>query len=148
MRFSAGARCAAPTTTLPSFAVYAAAGSGGTLRELSIFNATDVAFEVVLQRLTTAGTATTITMGAGSKHNNNSPVAVCVAKRDFTSTPPTKETGDLGYRAVIGAAKGSGIVFTFGDTGLVIPAGTANGIGVLLETGTGQIAQCYAAWDE
>ena len=60
---------------------------------------------------------------------------------------------DLGYRAVLGAAVGSGVIWTFGDDGILIGEPDAveavtNGIGVILETGTGQICQVYMSWDE
>jgi len=54
---------------------------------------------------------------------------------------------------VLGAAVGSGVIWTFGDDGLAITAAdavesTANGIGPVVATGTGQICQCYMVWDE
>lgn len=46
------------------------------------------------------------------------------------------------------AAIGGAMIWTFGDTGLIIPAGTANGIGVICPVGTGQILDYYIDWDE
>jgi len=40
------------------------------------------------------------------------------------------------------------MVWTFGDTGLEIDAGTANGVGVVVATGTGQVIDFYVVWDE
>ena len=51
-------------------------------------------------------------------------------------------------QTTLGAAVGSGWVWTFGDEGLQIPEGTANGIGIYIPTGTGQILDYYIFWDE
>jgi hypothetical protein len=39
------------------------------------------------------------------------------------------------------------VIWTFGD-GIRIPVGAANGVGVVVENGTGQACQIYAVWDE
>jgi hypothetical protein len=48
----------------------------------------------------------------------------------------------------LGAAIGAGVIWTFGDQGIRIPTGTANGVGVVVENGTGQACQVYMVWDE
>jgi hypothetical protein len=48
----------------------------------------------------------------------------------------------------LGAAIGAGVIWTFGDAGIRIPVGAANGVGVVVENGTGQACQIYAVWDE
>jgi len=144
-RFSGGAKTTnAGSTTLPLIALHAAAGSGGTLREIGIFNTTAVAADYKLVRLTTAGTpGSTITV---DKQNPNLQAAACVLAQSYSSTAPT--TADLGYRGSLGAAIGAGIIWTFGADGLVIPAAVANGVGIVVENGTGQIVQAYFVWDE
>jgi len=72
--------------------------------------------------------------------------ASCTAVSTHTVAPTLGD--DLGYRASIGAAIGAGVIWTFGDSGLRIPVGTANGIGVIAENGTGQAAQIYLVFDE
>ena len=57
-------------------------------------------------------------------------------------------TGQVIRQASLGAAIGSGVIWTFGDAGLVIVLGTANGIGIHCPTGTGQICDYYIDWDE
>jgi len=123
--------------------IYAAAGSGGAIREIGIFNTTAVPVAIRLARLTTQGTP-----GAGLTEDNNDPngpPALCTAF-DTHSVGPTIGA-DLGKRAVLGAAVGAGIIWTFGASGLVIPKGTANGIGIVV-IGTGQILDWYMDWDE
>jgi hypothetical protein len=129
--------------------LYSPAASTGTLREVGCFNTTATALEIFLTRLTTTGT-----QGAGlteARYNPKGPPALCTA---FTTHSADATLGDdLGYRAVLGAAVGSGVIWTFGDSGIQIGLPDAvelvtNGIGIILETGTGQICQCYVVWDE
>lgn len=144
MRYSAGAKSSAGSTALPLLSLYAAAGVGAKVREVGVFNTTNTAVDVKLVRLTTAGT-----QGAGlteSKHDPESAAASCTAFQTHSGSPSLGD--DLGYRAALGAAIGAGIIWTFGDTGLRIPVGVANGIGVIVENGSGQACQIYFVWDE
>lgn len=143
-RYSGGATSAgAGSTTLPLMALHGAAGVGGRVREIGVFNTTNTAALVKLVRLTTAGTpGTAITV---DKQDPNSNSAQCVLAQTYTVAPTV---ADLGYRVPLAAAEGAGIAWTFGDSGLIIPAGTANGIGVIVESGTGQICDIYFVWDE
>ncbi len=148
-RFSAGVLTGAGTSLRPMISVYSAAGSTGVLREVGVFNTTATAVAIMLTRLTTTGT-----QGAGlteARHNPKKPPALCTA---FTSHTADATLGDdLGYRAVLGASVGSGVIWTFGDDGIAIGEPDAveavtNGIGVILENGTGQACQAYLIWDE
>jgi len=148
-RFSAGVLTGAGTSLRPMMSVYSAAASVGTLREVGVFNTTATAVALFLTRLTTTGT-----QGAGlteARYNMKGPPALCTAFTTHTADATLGE--DLGYRAVLGAAVGSGVIWTFGDAGLVIGAADAveavtNGIGLILENGTGQACQAYMIWDE
>lgn len=148
-RFSSGDRTGAGSTTLPLLSIYSAAASTGVLREVGIFNTTATALEVYLSRLTTAGT-----QGAGlveARYNPKKQPALCTVFTTHTVAPTLGD--DLGYRAVLGAAIGSGVVWTFGDDGIMIAEPDAveavtNGIGILIENGTGQVCQAYMVWDE
>lgn len=145
-RYSAGAKATAVGSTARGIiSLWGATGSGGTVREIGITNSSSVNFDVVLRRLTAqgAGVGTNLTEG---KQNSNSPAAAMSAYSVATVDHTVGD--DLGYRASLGAAVGAGVVFTFGADGLTIPAGTANGIGLLLENGTAQAAQVYVVWDE
>jgi len=143
-RYAAGVKSSAGSTVLPLASLYAAAGSGGALREVGISNTTSTALDVKLVRLTTTGT-----QGAGlteGKYNPNSPAAACTAFTTHSAGPTLGD--DLGYRQTLGAAVGAAVIWTFGETGLIINAGTANGIGVIIETGAGQPCQIDLVWDE
>ena len=148
-RFSAGVRSTAGTSLRPMMSLYSPAASTGILREVGCFNTTATALEIFLTRLTATGT-----QGAGlteAQYNPKGPPALCTA---FTTHTADATLGDdLGYRAVLGAAVGSGVIWTFGDSGIQIGLPDAvelvsNGIGIILENGTGQICQTYFVWDE
>ena len=142
-RFSAGVETGAGSTTLPLISVYAAAGSGCALREFGITNTTVVTFRVRLVVLTTTGT-----QGAGlveGKHDPNS-APLCSVFGTHTVAPTLGD--DLGYRATIGEAKGGGIIWTFGGTGIIIPKGVANGVGLIIVSGAGQVSDAYFVFDE
>lgn len=143
-RYSAGVKTGAGSTALPIISVYAAAGVGGTLRAVGLTNTSSTAVDLKLVRLTTQGTpGTGLTEG---KHNPESAAASCTAFTTHSANPSLGD--DLGYRWSLGAAIGAGLIETFGDTGLRILVGTANGIGIIVETGTGQPIQAYLVWDE
>ena len=55
---------------------------------------------------------------------------------------------DAGYRCQLGAAIGSGCIWTFGDSGFVLPAATAAAVGIVVENGSGQACQAYFVWSD
>lgn len=143
-RYSAGAKTTAGSTVLPIISLYSAAAVGAKIREIGVFNTTSTAVDVKLVRLTSAGT-----QGAGlteAKYDPDSAAASCTAFNTHSANPSLGD--DLGYRASLGAAVGAGIIWTFGDQGLRVPVGTGNGLGVIVENGTGQACQAYVIWDE
>ncbi len=143
-RYSAGVLTGVGSPTLPIISIYAAAAVRGAIKEIGVFNTTATALDIALRRLTTAGT-----QGAGlteSKHDPDSAAASMTAFTTHTGAPTLGD--DLGYRASLGAAIGSGVIWTFSDKGLLVPVGVANGIGVIIENGTGQACQAYVIWDE
>lgn len=145
-RFSGGARSTgAGSTTLPVGALCGTANGGGRLREVGIFNTTTTAVIVALKRLTSAGTP-----GSGlveDPWDANLAGPQCVLFDTYTSTGPTLGN-DLGFRKTIAGIVGDGVIWTFGAEGIVIPKGTANGIAIIPASGTGQILDWYAVWDE
>lgn len=144
-RYSAGQRStSAGSTALPIGSVYSSASVGGTLREVGVFNTTTTACAVMLARLTSTGTqGSALTETA---HSLNAPTASLTAVGAHSAGTPVGS--DLGYRATLGAAAGAGVIWTFGAEGLQINAGTTNGIGIVVATGTGQICDFYFCWDE
>jgi hypothetical protein len=144
-RYSAGARTAAGSTTLPIISIYSSATVNPRVREIGVFNTTNTAFSVTIVRLSTAGTrGTTLTPGAFDATG----IAASTTAYNTHTVAPTI-AANLGYVATLGAAAGAGILWTFGnDVGLTCAVGVTNGIGVIVSTGTGQIADAYIVWDE
>lgn len=146
-RYSCGVRTGAGSTTLPIISLYNPASSNGTIVEIEVFNTTATAVALKLIRLTTTGT-----QGAGlteTAHEAVAGTALCTGFTTHTVAPTLG--GDLGYNVTLGAAIGSGVIWTFGgnvgglSTGL---SGTGNGVGVIVATGTGQVCDATITWDE
>ncbi len=142
-RFSVGGRTGAGSATLPIISLYAAAAVGGAIREIGVFNTTAVAVALKLSRLDTAGTKpAALTDG---EYDQDGPVASCTVHLTHTVGPTIDEEF---RRVTLGAAIGSGIIWTFGDKGLIVPVGVANGIGLVVAVGTGQVCDAYIDWEE
>ena len=143
-RFSAGGLTTAGSTTLPVVGLIGSAGVQARIREIGVFNTTATAVALKLVRITTAGTP-----GAtlASQNGNMDPTSsIALLKNTFSGTAPT--TVDLGFRCVLGAAVGSGFVWTFEDWDLTTLVLANSGIGILVENGTGQALQTYFKWLE
>jgi hypothetical protein len=143
MRHSiAGRSTVAGTSARAIASVFAIAAVGLKLREVGVFNTTSTAVAVSLVRFTNA-----TGVGAG------------LTEVDYDPANPAQATGFAGHtadgavgsplrQASLGAAVGSGVIWTFGDSGILVPVGTANGIGIICPTGTGQLLDYYYDWDE
>lgn len=146
MRVSVAGRSTVVGTSARAIAsVFAIASKGFRLREVGIFNTTTTALAAALARFTAAtnvGTGLTeVTWDGGIDQAAPSITAFAGHTGDGT-------VGGVLRYATIGAAAGAGVIWTFGDSGIVVPPGTANGIGVICPTGTGQILDYYFDWDE
>lgn len=144
-KFAAGLTTSAGSTTLPVCALVG--GTGGRIRitEIGVFNTTSTAVNLVLCRLSTAGTPGT---AATSRITDAADAATAVGtlRNTYTSTAPT--TTDLGIGFPLAAAVGTGVVLTFPDDTLTIPATANAGIGLLVESGTGQAVRVWFRWNE
>jgi hypothetical protein len=139
----AGRSTIAGTTLRGQFSIYSVAGSGFALREVGVFNTTSTALAIALVRFTATGTqGAALTEG---EYHEDAPVPLATG---FAGHTADATVGQVIRQASLGAAIGSGVIWTFGDTGLVVQPGTANGIGIIIPTGTGQICDYYADWDE
>ncbi len=141
-RYSGGILTAVGSVSLPIVSLYAVAGSGARLMEVHLFNTTTTAVQLRLMRLTTAGTKPGAT--TDGEYDENAPPALAQFHGTHTGGPTL---GTEFKRVELGAAIGAGIIWTFGANGLVIPLGTANGIGVV-PVGTGQIVSANLVWEE
>lgn len=144
-RYSTGGRSSAGSTTLPIASLYNTAAVAGQILEIGVFNTTTSAVALKLIRVTTAGT-----QGTGLTETAHGATAVAASLTGFNthSVAPTLG-GDLGYNVTLGAAIGSGVIWTFGGNGLSTgPIGTGNGVGILVATGTGQVCDFWFTWTE
>jgi hypothetical protein len=143
-RYSIAGRSTVIGTTLRAVAsLFATASVGAKIVEVGIFNTTATAVAASLVRFTNA-----TGVGAGlteAEYDELAPPPLCTG---FAGHTADGATGQVFKQCVLGAAIGSGVIWTFGGTGLVIQVGTANGIGVICPTGTGQILDYHIDWDE
>ena len=143
MRHSVAGRSTVVGTTVRAVAsIFSVAATGINLREVGVFNTTTTAVAVALCRFTNA-----TGVGAG------------LTEVDWDEAKVARVTGFAGHTAdgavgsnfryaSLGAAIGSGVIWTFGDNGFVVAVGTGNGVGIICPTGTGQILDYYIDWDE
>lgn len=143
-RYAFGMRgTVAGTNARAMMSLFASAGVGGRLREVGVFNTTTTALAIALARFTNA-----TGVGAGQtegEYDENAPAPSCTI---FAGHTADGGVGQILRQGTIGAAAGSGIIWTFGDSGIIIQPGTANGLGIIVPTGTGQICDLYFEWDE
>lgn len=133
----------AGTAALPNVSLYATAASRPRIQQIALFNTTSSAVTVSINRLTTAGT-----QGAGlTEVAIDSPDHAAVATGFAGHTAGPTIGGEVA-RETLGAAIGSAVIFTFSPAELEIPAGTANGVGVIVPTGTGQVLDYTIIWAE
>lgn len=144
-RYSAGLLTGAGSTTLPLIGLVGASGIRPRVWEVGMFNTSSTAVALKLVRMSTAGTP-----GSASSAilqyvpEDTAPVAHVYGT--YTSTGPT--ITDAGYRCVLGALPGSGVIWTFGTDGIDLPNVAAAGLGIVVENGTGQAVQAYFVWSE
>ena len=135
----------AGSATLPSTSIYSLGTGDCWLVEVGITNTTVTAYEVSLVRLTSAGTQGAAAGSWGSEESILNLTAKMSAVQAHTVAPGL---GPEMRRASIGASIGSGVIFTFGGRGLLLPSGTANGLGLITIAGTGQLADVYWSIDQ
>lgn len=141
--FSVAGRSTVVGTTLRAGAsLFGTAGVRPHVKEIGVFNTTAVAFAAAVVRFTNA-----TGVGAGLTE-----VAIDQTPQAAVATGFAGHTADGAVsaairQAAIGAAIGAGIIWTFPEA-LVIPHTTADGIGIICPTGTGQIFDYYISWME
>lgn len=132
-----------PNATLPGVSLYATSAVQPRIFQVGVFNTTATAAMLALMRLTTAGT-----QGTGlTEVPVDDPTKVAVAT-GFAGHTVAPTLGGEVRRVTLGAAAGSGVVWTFGPTGLVVPSGTGNGVGVTSPTATGQVFDYFIEWED
>jgi hypothetical protein len=124
--------------------LFAPATGKGIIREISCSNTTSTAVIVGVIRFSAA-----TNVGAGlteAEYDTGGNVPLCTGFAGHTADGTT--SGGAIDVFQLGAAVGSGIVWTYGGDGLIVPEGTANGVGIYIPSGTGQICTYRITWDE
>jgi len=142
-RYSASLIQGVGTVLLPASSLYCGANLDKRLFEVHVQNTTAVACLYNLVRLDTAGTKPAAI--ADNPYEPGGPTAEAGVSNTHTVGPTLDEMIE---RLVFGAAVGAGVILTFGDKGILIPKGVANGIGIILASGTGQVLNATWVWEE
>lgn len=137
----AGRSTVVGTSARACFSLFSTAAVTARVVEVGIFNTTSTAVAASLVRFTAA---TNVGVGlTESKHRPESAAATCTG---FAGHTGDRTVGDTLAQASLGAAVGSGVIWTF--DGIYTLLGTANGVGVICPSGTGQILDYYLVWEE
>jgi len=146
MRASVAGRSTVVGTSLRAIAsLYGVANKGFRLREVGVFNTTTTGVAVSLVRFTNAtGVGSALTRVVWDEDKDTIGTQ-CTA---FAGHTADGAVGSPIRQASLGAVVGSGVIWTFGEYGFEVKAGTTNGCGVICPTGSGQILDYYYDWEE
>lgn len=143
-RFAVAGRSSVAGTNLRAqVSLFATTAVRPAIREIGVFNTTSTALAVGVARFTAAGS-----VGAGLTEVAIDAPEVTPLATAFAGHTADGSVGGVIRAASLGAAVGSGVIWTFPDPGLIIAAATANGVGIIVPTGTGQICDFYIEWTE
>lgn len=142
-RCSAAGRTSAVPTAVRGPSLYATTVIRPRIREIGVFNTTVTAVAVALARASATGT-----QGAGLTEVCESDDSHVVLGTAFNTHTADATVGGPIRQASLGAAIGSGVIWTFGDDGLVLSNATTSGVVIILPTGTAQHLDFYFVWDE
>jgi hypothetical protein len=143
------ARCAVAgrTSAVPTAArgpsLYATAAVKPRIREIHVFNTTATACAVAVCRASATGT-----QGAGLTEVCLDDDTRTIVATGFNTHTADATVGSPVRQASLGALIGSGVIFTFGDDGLVLNNATTAGIVITCPTGTGQHLDFVIEWIE
>ena len=143
------ARCAVAgrTSAVPTAArgpsVYATAAIRPQIRKIEVYNTTATAAAVGIARATATGT-----QGAALTEVCLSDDSRTVIATGFNTHTVDATVGAPVVQASLGAAVGSGIIWTWGPGEFVIDNLTTAGVVILAPTGTGQHLDFSIEWDE
>src|SRR4051794_28984851 len=142
-RFAVATRSSAVSTAARGPSLYATANIRPQIREIGVFNTTAVACAVGLARATA-----TRTQGAALAEICTSDDSAAIIATAFNTHTADATVGSSFRQASLGAAIGSGVIWTFDPGQLVIDNATTSGVVIVCPTGTGQILDFYIDWSE
>jgi hypothetical protein len=123
--------------------LYATTGVRPNVREIGVFNTTATAVAVAICRASATGT-----QGAGLTEVCQDDDSHTIIATAFNTHTADATVGSPVRQASLGAAIGSGVIFTFGGDGLVIDNATTAGLVITCPTGTAQHLDFYIEWTE
>jgi hypothetical protein len=125
--------------------VFAGATTGKFwVREVKVFNTTTSAVCVGVAVCTATGTQ----VGGLTEYQIDDASAPAPSETAFTSMSSAATVVAQIEQVTLGAAAGSGIIFTWGEKELEIPEGTGNGIIINCPTGTAQHLDFSLKWQK
>ena len=143
------ARCAVATRTsaVPTAvrgpSVYATANIRPQIRKIEVYNTTATAAAVAVVRASATGT-----QGAALTEVCLSDDSRTVIATGFNTHTADATVGASLVQASLGAAIGSGIIWTWGPGEFIIDNATTAGVVITCPTGTGQHLDFSIEWDE
>jgi hypothetical protein len=123
--------------------LYATAAVRPSIREIGVFNTTAVACAVAVNRATATGT-----QGAGLTEVCTSDDSAAIIATAFNTHTADATVGAAIRQASLGAAIGSGVIWTFEPGEFIIDNATSAGCVITCPTGTGQHLDFYITWQE
>lgn len=142
-RFAVANRTAAIPTTLRGPSLYATAAVRPRVYEVGVFNTTTTAVAVALVRASATGT-----QGTGLTEVPVSDDSQGAVTTGFQTHTADATVGGAIRQASLGAAIGTGVIWTFSEPGLIIDNVTTQGLVIICPTGTAQHLDFYFEWVE
>jgi hypothetical protein len=142
-RCSIATRTSAVPTAVRGPSLYATTGVRPQIREIGIFNTTATACAVAIVRATATGT-----QGAALTEVSCSDDSHAVVGTGFNTHTADATVGAALRQASLGAAVGSGVIWTWNPTDFIVDNLTTAGVVIICPTGTGQHLDFYIDWDE
>lgn len=142
-RCAVGTRTNAVPTALRGPSLYATAAVRPQIREIGCWNTTTTACAVAVVRATATGT-----QGTGLTEVCISDDSRTIIATGFQTHTADATVGASITQASLGAAIGSGVIWTWGPGEFVVDNLTTAGVVIICPSGTGQNLDFYIEWDE
>jgi hypothetical protein len=142
-RCSVATRTSAVPTAARGPSLYSTTAVRPRIVEVGVFNTTATACAVGLARATATGT-----QGAGLTEVSETDDSHTIVATGFNTHTADATVGACFRQASLGAAIGSGVIWTFGEGGVELDKLTTAGLVIVCPTGTGQHLDFWIAWDE
>lgn len=142
-RFAVANRTTAVPTAARGPSLYATTAVRPQIREIGVFNTSSTAMAVAIVRATTTGT-----QGAGLTEVCTSDDSNTAVATGFTTHTADATVGAAVKQASLGAAVGSGVIWTWDPGEFIVDNLTTAGVVIICPTGTGQQIDFYINWTE